>query len=148
MNNNVVVDTSVVVKWIVTVSDSNIARALLAEWTSKGIVIHAPALLAYEAVNSLYKYICAGQMPFKDAESGLRNVIFPLVTLDHPKDASFSLRAIELTSQFNLPATYDAHYLALAEQKGCELWTADTRLWKAVHNTLPWVHSLSEYSTS
>lgn len=148
MNNNVVVDTSVVVKWIVTVADSDVARALLAKWTSNGIAIHAPALLAYEAVNSLYKYIRAGQMPFDDAESGLRNVIFPLVTLDHPKDASFSLRTIKLTAQFNLPATYDAHYLALAEREGCELWTADTRLWKAVHSKLPWVHSLSEYSTS
>jgi predicted nucleic acid-binding protein len=148
MNNNVVVDTSVVIKWIVTVSDSDVARALLTEWTSKGITIHAPALLAYEAVNSLYKYIRAGQMPFKDAESGLRNVIFPLITLDHPKDASFSLRTIGLTSQFNLPATYDAHYLALAERENCDLWTADTRLWKAVHTTLPWLHNLNEYCTS
>jgi predicted nucleic acid-binding protein len=148
MNNSVVVDTSVVVKWIVTVSDSDVARALLAEWTSKSVIIRAPALLAYEAVNSFYKYIRAGQMPFEDADSGLRKVIFPLVTLDHPKDASFSLRTIELASQFNLPATYDAHYLALAEREGCELWTADTRMWKAVHTTLPWVHTLSGYSTS
>jgi predicted nucleic acid-binding protein len=148
MNKSVVVDTSVVVKWIVTASDANVARALLAEWTSKGIIIRAPALLAYEAVNSLYKYIRSSQMPLEDAASGLRKVIFPLVTFDHPKDASFSLRTIELASQFNLAATYDAHYLALAEKEGCELWTADTRMWKAVHTNLTWVRNLSEYSTS
>lgn len=148
MNNIVVVDTSVVVKWIVTVSDSDVARALLAEWTNKDVRILAPTLLVYEAVNSLYKYIRAGQMPLEDAESGLRKVIFPLVTLDHSKEPSFSLRAIELASQFSLPTTYDAHYLALTEREGCELWTADTRLWKAVHNALPWVHNLNEYSTS
>ena len=148
MNNSVVVDTSVVAKWIVTVSDSDAARALLAEWTSKNIAILAPALLAYEATNSLYKYIRAGQIPLEDAESGLRKVIFPLVTLDYSKEPLFSLRTIELASQFNLPATYDAHYLALAEQKGCNLWTADMRLWKAVQNKLTWVHNLSEYSIS
>ncbi len=36
---------------------------------------------------------------------------------------------------------------ALAEQKGCELWTADARLYKSVHDKFPWVHNLSEYST-
>jgi predicted nucleic acid-binding protein len=148
MNKNVVVDTSIAIKWIVTVADSNMARALLAEWTSKGVNIFAPALLVYEATNSLYKYIRAGQISLEDAASGLKKVIFPLVTLDHSQEPSFSLRTIELSAQFNLPATYDAYYLAFAEQKECDLWTADKRLYKAVHDKLPWVHGLSEYSAS
>jgi hypothetical protein len=36
------------------------------------------------------------------------------------------------TFQFSLPATYDAHYLALAERENCEFWTADTRLFNAI----------------
>ena len=107
MNNRVVVDTSMVVKWIVTVADSDVARTLLAEWTSKDIIILAPALLVYEATNSLYKYIRAGQMPLEDAESGLNKVIFPLVTLDSPKEPSFSLRTIELNYHPN--STYQQH---------------------------------------
>ncbi len=35
-------------------------------------------------------------------------------------------RALELASQLKQGAVYDAHYLALAESLGCELWT--TRL--------------------
>ncbi len=30
--------------------------------------------------------------------------------------------------RYNLPATYDAHYLALAEWMEIDLWTADMRL--------------------
>jgi len=36
-------------------------------------------------------------------------------------------------------AVYDAHYLALAERLGAEMWTADRRLCQAVGAALPWV---------
>lgn len=52
--------------------------------------------------------------------------------------------ALALANQFNLSATYDAHYLALAERKGCEYWTADERLWNVVKTQLPWVRWLGE----
>ncbi len=34
-------------------------------------------------------------------------------------------------SQLKQNAAYDAHYLALAESFGCELWTADERFYRA-----------------
>jgi predicted nucleic acid-binding protein len=35
----------------------------------------------------------------------------------------------------------DASYLALAESVGCDLWTADGRLVRAVGAALPWLKS-------
>jgi predicted nucleic acid-binding protein len=55
-------------------------------------------------------------------------------------DADLHRRALELAQRFSLPATHDAHYLALAERLGAEFWTADRRLTRAVQVTLPWVH--------
>lgn len=52
---------------------------------------------------------------------------------------------MELAHQFNLPATYDPHYLALAEREGCEYWTADARLWNTVKGKLAWVRWLGDY---
>ena len=52
------------------------------------------------------------------------------------------MRSWELAEQFNRPTAYDASYLALAESAGCELWTTDGRLLKAVAGTLPWVKTL------
>jgi predicted nucleic acid-binding protein len=40
-----------------------------------------------------------------------------------------------------LGATYDAHYLALADYLGGEFWTADRRLAKVVQRELGWVNS-------
>lgn len=40
---------------------------------------------------------------------------------------------MQLARQFNLPAAYDAHYLALAERLEAELWTLDRKLFNAVH---------------
>lgn len=53
-----------------------------------------------------------------------------------------------LAHQFRRPAGYDAHYLALAEREGCDFWTADERLWKAVRPQLTWVRWLGEYRPS
>ena len=38
---------------------------------------------------------------------------------------------------------HGAHYLALAEALGADLWTADLRLVKTVGEILPWVHRLA-----
>jgi predicted nucleic acid-binding protein len=61
---------------------------------------------------------------------------------------ALSTRALELADRFGLSATYDAHYLALAEREGCEYWTADERLWNSVRAQLGWVRWLGEYSAA
>ncbi len=54
-------------------------------------------------------------------------------------EAHLHARALALAARLDLPAAYDAHYLALAEWLGGELWTADGRLARAVGASLPWV---------
>ena len=43
---------------------------------------------------------------------------------------------------------YDAHYLALAESRQCECWTADERLWNTVKKDLPWVHWVGQHAST
>ena len=52
-------------------------------------------------------------------------------------DSCQACRAYEWALQLKRAASYDSSYLALAESLGCELWTADARLQRAVG--LPWV---------
>lgn len=59
-----------------------------------------------------------------------------LRTITYP---DLHIRAWQLAVGFNQPRAYDAHYLAVAEREGCELWTTDRRLYNAVQPDLPWV---------
>jgi len=63
----------------------------------------------------------------------------------HPYQPGTHARALELAHRFGQPASYDAHYLALAERERCDVWTADERLWNAVREELPWVHWVGAY---
>lgn len=147
MNNIVVVDTSIVIKWIIDEPDSDTATALLARWISNGAVIIAPALLAYEIANVLYQRLRKNLITIDEAEQLLTYVLLKAVELDTTQNHALNVRAIRLSHQFSLPAVYDAHYLALAEREGCEYWTADRRLLNALHGKLDWVHKLEDYHT-
>ncbi len=53
--------------------------------------------------------------------------------------------ALVLADALGLPATYDAHYLALAERVGCEVWTDDQRLLRQVATSLPFVRWIGDH---
>ncbi len=60
------------------------------------------------------------------------------------QDPTVNLRALEIMERFALPSAYDAHYLALAEVRQCECWTADERLWNTMKKDLSWVRWIGE----
>jgi predicted nucleic acid-binding protein len=55
----------------------------------------------------------------------------------HPE---LSTRAATLARQLKLGATYDAHYVALAQLYGADFWTLDTRLHRRFAEITPLVH--------
>ncbi len=145
MRDTVVVDTSIAIKWVLREDDSQTAFALLTEWTDKDFQVIAPALLAYEVANGLYKKIRKGEISLARAREALAEVLLIGLELDFSQDPTLSTRAIELANQYGLSAAYDAHYLALAESEGCEFWTADKRLWNAISGKLAWVRWMGNY---
>jgi predicted nucleic acid-binding protein len=147
IDEKVVVDANIALKWVLTEADSQVAQALLAEWKKKKLAVFVPALLPYEVTNILYREVRAGRITFDIARDGI-NLILRTVSLDFSRDSALNFRAMALANRFDLPATYDTHYLALAELKDCPLWTADTRMWRAVKDQLDWVHWIGEYTVS
>jgi predicted nucleic acid-binding protein len=145
MKRAVVVDTSIVLKWILDEPDSATALALLTSWIDDEIVIQAPALLACEVANALFQHVRKGDMTAHRATQALEDVLFPELLLNFVEYTEIGKQAISFAKQYHLPATYDAHYLALAEHEKCEFWTADSHLCNAVRDRLSWVHQLSEY---
>jgi predicted nucleic acid-binding protein len=146
MRNVVVVDASIAIKWIFEEPDTNTAEMLLNEWSSEGKVMLAPALLVYEITNALYRKIRKGEITLESAKESLEDLFLLGFEFTFPQKPDLSLQAMEAAHRFNLPATYDSHYLALAELEGCELWTADIRLWNSTKGKLNWIRWMGNYS--
>ena len=145
MTDIVVVDASLALKWVLSETDSNTAIALLQTWNTDKMEIIAPALFTYEATNILYRQVVTNKLSYEEVKKLLTKLLSIGILLNFVQHREISIRAMELSHRFGLPAAYDAHYLALAEHEKCEYWTADTRLCNAVRDNLPWVHQLNEY---
>lgn len=91
----------------------------------------------YEVSNAFHRAVVCGQITQTEAEDLLKEALN--LDIRFYGDKELHKEALKLANLFRLPATYDAHYLALANRFNVELWTADARLFKAVSSSLSWV---------
>ena len=140
--DEVVVDASLALKWVEEEPYSIEAWALLRDWQRRRFRMLAPALFAYEATNAIAKRVKRRQLTLEVAKERLAALLENGPALEH--DTGVNLRALEVMERFSLPSAYDAHYLALAEARQCECWTADERLWNTVKRQLSWVRWVGE----
>jgi predicted nucleic acid-binding protein len=136
--NTVCVDASFVVRLLTVAPEESPYQALWNSWVDSGLTIAAPSLIFYEVTSALYRLTKAGYFSSEVAQEFLEIAVTLNILLEG--DTSLHRRAWEIANQFRLSATYDAHYLALAETLEAGLWTADRRLANAVGSTLPWIH--------
>ena len=132
----VCVDAGIVIHTVADPQEGRLKR-LWASWHDAGWTVVAPRLLLYEAANGLYRLSRAGMLIGIELRDAFAAVA--ALPVEYRDSLSMHQRALELAAAYSLPAAYDAHYLALAESLGAELWTADQRLWRAVGHALPWV---------
>ena len=123
MSGQVVVDASVVVKWLVWEDDSAVARALREEWISDSVRMLAPRMLLNETANALLRKERDGKIPAGDARQRMRE--FRELDIEYVEWPNLYDEGIALALALNHPAVYDTLYLAVAEEYGCELWLAD-----------------------
>lgn len=134
--STVCVDANLVIK-LVDQSASGDIEKLFEDWIQQDHTIVAPYLLRYEITNIIRQMQRHGQMTEQIANDAIRAMVLLPIFLS--TDANLHLQAMIISNRFNLPASYDAHYIALADGLGCEFWTADRRLARAVQHELGWV---------
>jgi predicted nucleic acid-binding protein len=138
------VDASVAVKWILEEERSDLALALYDAVVQAGQSIVAPPLLPLEVTNILRQRMRANpEVSLTEATDQLDD--FLARPNDYHNPMGLHHQALVLADALDLPATYDAHYLALAERLGCELWTDDLRLIRRVATSLPFVHWIGDH---
>src|SRR3979411_596445 len=134
------VDSSVLVRSVENEAQPEI-RKLWREWLRDKVMLHAPALLRYEVVNTLHQMRKAGRIGSDEARLALEDALSRPIVLH--EDEKLHVRVLGMAAKYNLPAAYDAQYLALAERLGVEFWTTDAKLARAVEGRLGWVGLVS-----
>ena len=139
MRSQVCVDANFALELVLAEEGSEAVQALWTAWSAQDVETIAPCHLIFEATsvirNHVYRSLIsaeARQAAF-DAFWHRRSPCYILIP---------STTEPGVSEQYNRPTAYDASYLSLAESAGCELWTADDRLYKAVRDALPWVKPL------
>jgi predicted nucleic acid-binding protein len=137
-------DASVAVKLIVNEEDSDRALALYQSMLATRQPIVVPPLLPMEITNVLrQKLRRQPELTLGDATSLLTELFALQIQLHNPPE--LHTLALRLAVMHDLPAAYDAHYLALSELLGCEFWTTDQPLLRQVQVSLPFVRWLGDF---
>lgn len=137
-------DASVAIKWLLNEERSDRARALYRAAVQTREPIVAPPLLPLEVTNILRQRMRTREgLSLVDATRHLDD--FLALSIGYHNPAGLHHQALVLADALGLPATYDAHYLALAEHLHCELWTDDQRLLRHVAERLPFVRWIGDH---
>ncbi|MDZ7960315.1 MAG: type II toxin-antitoxin system VapC family toxin [Aulosira sp. DedQUE10] len=126
----VCVDASFIVRFLADISPDSVYQQKMYQWQTQGYTLVAPTLMIYEVCNAFHRAVVAGQITQDEGAELLDEAIN--LGVRFYGDAELHRQAFNIAQRYSLAATYDAHYLALAEQLGIELWTADRRLFNAV----------------
>jgi predicted nucleic acid-binding protein len=125
MASAVVVDSSVVIKWLVHEEGSDLARALRTQWIKADIFPSAPDFLLVELHSIIWKNLRLGLLQTND----------PLVgqTPTFGLDLNWAATTPLLSSAFLLAikyqaSIYDSLYVALAQSLQAPFFTADQSL--------------------
>jgi len=117
-------------------------EALWVSWLAAERPLIAPRLARYEVANALHKGRRKGRIDEPLVQRTMRDLI--MVPISYMDDDALPFEALALADELGMPASYNAHYVALAARYGAELWTSDHGLWSAASSRYQWVHYAPE----
>ena len=144
MASVVVIDSGVLLGTVLQEKWTPKAKALLVQLEHQQVQLMAPILARYEVVSVMRKAVWQERLTADEGTEALTKLLN--YSIEFRVDDMLLRRAYELATRFNRPTAYDSQYLALAERLDCPLWTADERLFNAVHNDLAWVQWVGHFT--
>jgi predicted nucleic acid-binding protein len=134
---DICVDASFALKLVLVEPERERVRAQLAGWRRDGHVVIAPWLWTFESHSVLRRKVARGEFTEPEGREAWRILRRLGIQTVHPR--GLFDRAWEMATELSRPNTYDAVYLAAAELRRCELWTADHRLFNVAASKFAWV---------
>ena len=117
MNESVVVDASLAIKWLVEEDGSDKARAVLESWVSQDSTRVGPCLMPFEVASALHLRVVRSELSVGGSARMIARLLGSRLKLHQPP--ILHVRALELAIQLSQSAAYYAHYLPLAEESNC-----------------------------
>ncbi len=139
----VCIDASVAVKWVLPEEHSEKALVLYEDAMESGRTVIGPPHLPVEVTNAVWRQVARRLMSSVEGLEALS--IFNRFQVDLQIPVDLLERGFDIARQHKRPTVYDTLYVALADIKGCTLWTADTKLLKALGEKASWVRWIGDY---
>lgn len=124
-----VIDSCVGFKWHLHEADSDRAILIRDQFLSGALDLVAPDVFPVEIAHALTRAERQGRITAAEGAIRLQDMFAILPGLT--PYLSLLPRAYEISSQARI-GVYECLYVALAEREGCELLTADERLWRGL----------------
>jgi predicted nucleic acid-binding protein len=140
VNSPICIDASIIIRLLVGGEGAEQVSTLWREWKTNDHQLVAPSLMPYEVANVLHQYVRHGALQPAEADEALQIALSLNIQLY--RETALHTQAARLARELELPATYDAHYLALAQQIGAVFWTADQRLLQMVAHKLDFLRGI------
>jgi predicted nucleic acid-binding protein len=138
----IVVDSNLVAALLLPLPYTQQAVAKHDLWTGAGEELAAPALMEYEVCSTLHRLTRAGWIrPERAAELlvDMRELAIRTV----PPTIELHRAALQWAQRLERSRTYDAQYMALAEELRADFWTCDLPLFnRAQQLGVTWVHCI------
>jgi predicted nucleic acid-binding protein len=136
-----VTEASVVLKWFSNTGENDLEKALelREDFKRQKINIYAPELLIYETANVLR---CKKALHEKLIHRAISTIYEMDILL--PVNLQIIAVAVNLARKYGI-TVYDSTYLSFAQIAGCQLITADKKLYQKLKD-VPGIILVSEYS--
>jgi predicted nucleic acid-binding protein len=137
-----VLDASVAIKWLNPFEAlADCANTVRADYEQGQISLLVPAFWDYEVANGINKAVARRDLSEQEGREAIALMLAiraQRIPLASPQES------YDLARKYQ-SSVYDSGYLSLAEEMGCEFWTADRRLYNAVKDHLGCVKWLGDY---
>jgi len=141
---NIVIDANVALALVIPLPYSHQSVDKMIQWQDQNLELAAPTLWSSEVLSGIRKAVTLQILTNQQAQSALEE-IWALDIKKIEARLEVQYRSLLWAEQLNQSVSYDAEYIALAEDLGVAFWSADQRL---VNNTsqlgIDWIHWIGE----
>lgn len=140
---SVVVDANLVAALLIRLPYSQEARDKLCGWREAREELVAPTLLEYEVCSTLHRAVRAGWIAAEKVPQLLVQMRRLAIRLVSPT-LDLHRAALQWAQRLGRSRTYDAQYMAVAEEFRADFWTGDIALFNRARQLgVTWVHSIA-----